>query len=138
MIERGELFQYLSAQRYAVEATAGSNGPQAAVVGVAVTEELEIVFDTLDSTRKARNLERDPRVALVVGWDDEQTAQIEGVADFPSGEELRRLQRRYFEVWPDGPQRLSWPGIAYVRVRPRWIRYSDFRRSPPRVEELIL
>ena len=138
MIDRGELFTYLAAQRYAVQASLGANGPQAAVVGVAVTADLDVVFDTLGSTRKAQNLARDPRVALVVGWENEQTAQIEGVADFPAGEELRRLQRRYFEVWPDGPQRLAWPGIAYVRVRPRWIRYSDFRKSPPRVEELIL
>ena len=138
MIDRRELFQYLAAQRYAVEATLGAAGPQAAVVGIAITEQLEIVFDTLDSTRKAHNLSRDPRIALVVGWENEQTAQIEGVADLPQGDDLRRLQRRYFEVWPDGPQRLAWPGIAYVRVRPRWIRYSDFRQSPPRIEELTL
>jgi hypothetical protein len=138
VIDRGELFGYLAAQRYGVQASAGAGGPQAAVVGIAVTEDLEIVFDTLASTRKMRNLERDPRLAFVIGWSDEQTAQLEGVADFPQGAELRRLQRRYFEVWPDGPQRLSWPGITYVRVKPRWIRYSDFRRSPPRIEELTL
>ena len=138
-MEKRELLAYLNAQRYAVEATVAPGGaPQAAVVGVAVTDELEVVFDTLASTRKLQNMLRDARIALVIGWDDEQTAQLEGVADLPQGDELRRLQQRYFQVWPDGPQRLSWPGIRYVRVRPRWIRYSDFRKSPPRVEELTL
>jgi hypothetical protein len=37
-------------------------GPQAAVVGFAVSEHLEIVFDTLDTTRKLRNLRVDPRI----------------------------------------------------------------------------
>lgn len=27
----------------------------------------------------------------------------------------------------------SWPGIAYFRVKPVWLRYSDFRGSEPKV-----
>ncbi|HEX7450933.1 MAG TPA: pyridoxamine 5'-phosphate oxidase family protein, partial [Polyangiaceae bacterium] len=64
-----------------------TGAPQAAVVGYAVSDDLELVFDTLGSTRKAHNLRRDSRVALVVGWDDDQTVQIEGIADEPCGEE---------------------------------------------------
>jgi hypothetical protein len=33
--------------------------PQAALVGFALTDEFEIVFDTLETTRKARNLTRE-------------------------------------------------------------------------------
>ena len=97
------------------------------MVGYAVTDELEIVFDTLASTRKLKNLRRDPRIALVIGWDAEQTLQVEGLADEPSGETLTRLKRRYFEAFPDGIERERWPGICYVRVRPHWARFSDFR-----------
>jgi hypothetical protein len=32
---------------------------------------------------------------------------------------------------------LSWSGLVYVRVRPRWLRYSDFRAEPPRIVELV-
>jgi len=35
--------------------------------GVGVTDQFEIVFDTLASTRKAQNLRRNPRIALVIG-----------------------------------------------------------------------
>jgi hypothetical protein len=33
-----------------------------------------------------------------------------------------------------GPTRLSWPGITHARVRPTWIRYSDYTTPPPVIE----
>jgi pyridoxine/pyridoxamine 5'-phosphate oxidase len=104
-----------------------AGAPQAAVVGYAVSDDLEIVFDTIGTTRKAENLRRDPRIALVIGWDDDQTVQLEGIADEPKGEELERMKKVYFAAWPDGVEREAWKDITYVRVRPIWARYSDFR-----------
>jgi general stress protein 26 len=124
--EKAELVAFLRRHKLCVQASVGRDGvPQAAVVGFAVSDELEIVFDTLGTTRKAENLRRDPRIAIVVGWED-QTVQLEGVADEPSGADLDRLKAVYFGVYPDGVERQSWPGITYFRVRPRWARYSDF------------
>src|SRR5438309_11958944 len=106
-MKRDELVQFLRRYKLAVEASlAPGGGPQAAVVGFAVNDELEIVFDTLETTRKYRNLHVDPRIALVIGWDDERTAQIEGVADFPAGDELERVRECYFAAHPDGRARL--------------------------------
>jgi hypothetical protein len=120
-----------------VEATVTADGaPQAAVVGVAISETLELVFDTLDSTRKAQNLRARPRLALVVGGEEERTLQLEGVADVPAGEELLRLREVYFATFPDGRERLAWPGLIHVRVRPTWARFSDFTTSPPTIVEL--
>ncbi|HKO91000.1 MAG TPA: pyridoxamine 5'-phosphate oxidase family protein [Polyangiaceae bacterium] len=133
---RSELVQFLRRYKLAVQASSGSEGPQAAVVGFAVSDELELVFDTLQSTRKYQNLRQDPRIALVVGWDDAITAQIEGRVDFPVGDELERIRQCYFVAYPDGRERLAWPGITHVRVRPSWIRYSDFTHDPPRILEL--
>jgi pyridoxine/pyridoxamine 5'-phosphate oxidase len=127
---------FLRGERWGVVATTAVSGaPQAAVVGVAVTDALELVFDTLGDSHKARNLRRDGRVAVVMGWDQEQTVQIEGIADEPSGAELERIKNVYFDKFPDGPSRLSWPGLTYVRVRPTWIRYSDFRGADPVIVE---
>jgi hypothetical protein len=133
---RAGLIDFLRAHRLAVQASVAADGtPQAAVVGVAVSDALELVFDTVDSTRKCANLRRDPRVALVIGW-DEQTVQLQGVADEPAGAERARLQAVYFAAFPDGPSRLSWPGITYFRVRPTWVRHSDFRGAEPVITEL--
>lgn len=124
---------------HAVEASVSASGaPQAAVVGVVVTDRFELVFDTLAETRKAANLRRDGRMAFVIGGSglgDLRTVQYEGVADEPAGEELAALTTQYLARFPDGVTRQSWPGLIYVRVRPTWIRYSDFSVVPPVIIE---
>jgi general stress protein 26 len=136
-VTRAELVTFLRRYKLAVQASVSADGaPQAAVVGFAVSDSLEIVFDTVATTRKHQNLRADPRVALVIGWDDGITAQIEGLADFPTGDELDRIRECYFVPYPDGRDRLKWPGITHVRVRPTWVRYSDFTREPPQIVEL--
>jgi pyridoxine/pyridoxamine 5'-phosphate oxidase len=133
------LLTFIRARRWAIEATSSpGNEPQAAIIGIAVTEELELVFDTLASSRKAANLRANPRIALVIGgWNDAdpRTVQYQGVADFPVGTALEELKKTYFAAFPDGPTRLSWPGITYVRVKPQWVRYSDFTVEPPLISE---
>jgi pyridoxine/pyridoxamine 5'-phosphate oxidase len=132
------LLPFLRRYRLAVVSTVRDGAPQAAVVGIAVTDTLDITFDTLSTSRKYANLVADPRVALVVGWDAEQTVQIEGIADVPAGAALAACKEAYFAVWPDGRERERWPDITYVRVRPRWLRFSDYGIAPPRIEELTL
>jgi len=61
--------------------------------------------------------------------------QFEGDAVEPEGDELTRIMQAYFAVWPDGPLRLTWPGLVYFCVKPRWIRFSDFDQSPPLIAE---
>ncbi len=133
------LLDFLRLHRVAVQASVSATGaPQASLVGIAVSDRFEIVFDTIETTRKAVNLRRDNRVAMVVGgWvtGDERTAQIEGAADEPQGPELERLKAVYYGIYPDGVSRARWPGLVYVRVRPAWIRYSDFNRNPPEIVE---
>jgi general stress protein 26 len=134
-----ELLAFMQTHRVAVQASvSGSAAAQAAVVGIAVTDRFEVVFDTLGSSRKAQNLRRNPAVALVLGGllpGDERTVQYEGVADEPQGDERDRLTDAYYAVYPDGRDRLIWPGLTYVRVRPQWIRYSDFGQPTPLIVE---
>jgi ribosomal protein S18 acetylase RimI-like enzyme len=130
---------FLRRHRLAVQASVSSAGtPQAAVVGYAVSDRLEIVFDTLASTRKAQNLRCNNRIALTIGGlaaGDERTVQLEGIADEPGGVELEALKQVYYAAYPDGPTRLTWPGLTYVRVRPTWIRDSDYNARPPEIIE---
>jgi hypothetical protein len=132
---RTELIARLRRTRLAVEATVAAAGPQAAVVGIAVTDRLELIFDTVASSRKLQNLRRDPRIALVA-WEGEWTLQIEGMADEPTGADGDRIRAAYLSAFPDGVERLTWPGITHVRIRPTWLRYSDFATAPPTILEL--
>jgi hypothetical protein len=134
------VLSFLRTQRHAVQASVTSRGlPQTALVGVAFTDHLEIVFDTLSGTRKFANLHINPYISFVIGgWEDgnERTVQYQGIADFPDGAELQRLQAIYFEAFPQGRARLEWPDIAYVRVRPVWLRYNDYRKKPAVMKEI--
>jgi hypothetical protein len=133
------LLDFLRTHLLAVQASVSEvDSPQAAVVGVGISDQFEIVFDTLSSTRKAQNLRRNPKMAFVIGGllaGDERTVQYEGVADEPSGAELERVKQVYYAAYPDGPSRSSWPGLIYVRVRPTWIRYSDYNKNPAEIVE---
>lgn len=136
---RDELLAFMRAERYAVQASVSpSRAPQAAVVGIAVSDDFELVFDTLTDSRKMTHLRANPLIALVIGSTHDRavrTVQYEGVADTPSGDELRRAQDIYFGVFPDGRERLTWPGVIHVRVKPLWIRYSNYGPQPPLILE---
>jgi hypothetical protein len=138
-MDNAALHSFMARFRYGVVSSTSKAGtPQSALVGIATTPDLEIVFDTVKSSRKYSNLIARPSCSFVIGgWDSEQTLQFEGSAFEPRGDELRSYQQAYFAVWPDGPARMSWPGIAYFVVRPRWIRFSDFDQNPPLIEEKI-
>ena len=122
-------------RKLGVLSTLGGGGPQSALVGIAVTPDFEIIFDTVKSSRKYTNLRARSCCSFVIGWEGEQTVQYEGQATELQGPHLKRLLEVYFATWPDGPARLTWPGIVHFVVRPSWIRYSDFDQNPPLIEE---
>lgn len=138
-MNRSQLLRFLQGNSLAVEVSNSLTGaPQAAVVGIVVSRHFEVFFDTVESSRKVYNLRRNPNIAFVIGGladSNERTVQYEGVADEPTGADLRRLQELYFRSFPDGRERAAWPGIVYVRARPRWIRYSDYNQDPPTIRE---
>jgi general stress protein 26 len=131
-----EVYRFMDSQRLGVLSTVTKSGqPEAALMGFAVTPELEIVFDTVRSSRKYPNLKENPRVAWVVGCTTEITVQFEGEAEELEGAQLTKYKRTYFAKFPDGPARESWPGICYFVVRPKWVRYCDYNPGSRRIEE---
>jgi general stress protein 26 len=133
-----EVYQFMNRERLAVLSTADAEGrPESALMGFAVTRELEIVFDTVKTSRKYPNLKKNPRVAWVIGCTSEVTVQYEGVARELSGEEQAKYKKTYFAAFPDGPARESWPGITYFVVRPTWVRYCDYNPATRRIEEQL-
>lgn len=136
-----DLYAFMATNRLGVLGTITRGGmPQSALVGIATTPQLEIIFDTVKSSRKYPNLVAQSACSFVIGgWGTgEQTVQYEGEAEELKSPELERYQGVYFQFWPDGPARMSWPGIVYFVVRPTWIRYSDFDQDPPLIVEFSL
>jgi pyridoxine/pyridoxamine 5'-phosphate oxidase len=133
---QADLHRFLAQSKLGVLSTLAATGePQSALVGIAIAPNLEIIFDTVKSSRKYSNLIAKRRCSFVIGWAGEQTVQYEGEAAELQGQELKRCQTVYFQAWPDCQTHLAWPGIVYFVVRPRWIRYSDFDQNPPLIQE---
>jgi hypothetical protein len=133
-----DLYAFMTRWKLGVLGTLSpTNTPQSALVGIAVSERLEIIFDTVKTSRKYPNLIAHPACTFVIGgWSaGEQTVQYEGTAEELKPLHLERYREIYFKTWPDGPLRMSWPGIVYFVVRPTWIRYSDFDQNPPLIHE---
>ena len=130
-----ELCGFMRAHRLAVVATASPDGkPEAALVDIAVTDALEIIFETTSETRKIHNLRDNSRISFVIGWNNNETLQYDGVVDEPLGREQERITQHYLSVFPEKLSHRNWPGNFYFRARPQWIRFSNYY-SPRVVEE---
>ena len=129
-MERTELFAYLQSQRLGVLGTLSAlSAPQAALVGYAVSPALEILFDTVRTSRKYPNMMANPRVSFTIGGADERTAQYEGIAEELIGDALARLQPIYFASWPECVAHQQWHDITWFAIHPRWIRLTDYTAS---------
>ena len=132
-----DIYDFIRRHGSAVLATAAADGaPQSAFMFVGITPDLDLIFYTLESNRKCENLRRDPRLSATFGDAQAgQTLQYEGVAVEQSGTALESARRTYLECLPDAVDRVQWPGLIFFKVRPVWLRYSEYGRGW-KVEEL--
>lgn len=117
-----------------VLATVDASGhPEAALVGLAVLDDGTLILNAPRGSRKVANVERRSRVAVVVGWQDDVTLQIEGSAVVAAGSEREHFGRAYNSQRP-GSRALD-EDFAVVVVRPDWLRSYDATADTPRIEE---
>ena len=125
------LYAYVNKRMLAVLATIGPDQvPEAAVMEFGQTKNLELIFDTLNTTRKYANLKRNPKTAFVIGWEEGTTVQYEGIAKELVGGELATYKKIMFGKNPAFAKWKNLPGMTYFKVTPRWIRYSAMNQSP--------
>jgi hypothetical protein len=132
---KARLVAFIQAHELGVIATASLNAmPEAALVNIAVTPAFEIVFEATAATRKCANLRDNPCVAMVIGWDNDQTLQLDGSAEVLEGTAQERLKAVFMDRFPYKAFHEYWPGNDFYRIRPYWARFSNY--NPPRkVEE---
>ena len=129
------LFNFIGQNKFAVLSTISKdNKPQSACVGIAVTTDLKLIFDTIKDSRKFINLENNSNVSFVIGWENGQTIQYEGTAINFDKNESPELLKNYLDKFPDGiDRRDNWKNITYFVIEPTWIRFSDFNLTPPEI-----
>ena len=110
--------------------------PHSAVVEYVLTDDGEILFSTFKDKRKYEWLRQNSAVSIVVGWtfDENITVQYEGQAEELHGTDLLRLAKYYFHILPDAKrfaEAFAHLGeLAFFKISPRWVRYSDFNPTP--------
>src|SRR3989339_545686 len=131
------ILEFIKRNKLAVISTiTSSNLPESAVIEFCQTDNLEVIFDTLKTSRKYKNLQKNTNVALVIGWDDDITIQYEGIAEELQGKPLDDHKKIYFAKSSRAKKWESNPDISYFLVKPKWIRYSDLNKSPWEIFEV--
>ncbi len=134
MLTRAEFIAFVRVARLAVVSTTNAAGnPEAALVEIAVTDAGELLLDTPTTTRKVRNIEETPRVALVVGWSDQVSIQVEGMAEILAGD-ARSAYGQIFEAQFPGSRAMH-EDFTLIRVVPDWLRYYDAHPNSYQVTE---
>lgn len=136
---KAEITTFIKKHNLAVVATSNKEGnPQAAVVEFAEYDNLTIIIDTLTHSRKYKNLQLNKHVAIVIGWDEDITVQIDAQATELSNKELEEAKEIYFKKNAKARKWENNPDIAYFALKPKWLRYSDVSKEPWFIEEFSL
>ncbi len=129
-MDQADLIAYVNEKRYGVLSSIGPEGePQSAYLAVVATAQGELVFNANSDSRKVLNLQRDPRIALVLGGPDHTTLQAQGTVDFPEGPERDRLVAVYIEALPRFSRSAVNPNITFMRIAIEWSKFTDFREK---------
>lgn len=107
---------------------------ESAVVEISTTDKLELIFDTLPTFRKYKNLASNQNVSVVIGWEP-TTVQYEGVAAELNGKELEEYKRIHFQKFPEAVK-FEELGIRFFKIIPKWIRFTDVSKQPWEVFEI--
>lgn len=132
MADKTEIIRnFLKQQTLAVVATVNTRGlPEAAVVEFSLGDGMDIIFDTFTAFRKYQNILQNNRVALVIGWDKGVTVQYEGQVSELKGNELKKWKDVHLDRFPTAKRFSDQDGFIFLKVQPKWIRYSDLSKEP--------
>ncbi|SRR6266540_5325122 len=128
------ILHFLQKQPMATIATIAPDSlqPESALIAFTQTDRLEIIFESFANTRKWHNLQKNPHVALVIGWNTRRhiTVQYEGIATaIPPADTEKYTQIFLAKDTPCTEKFLRDRRAQLFKVRPTWIRYSDYTAS---------
>lgn len=107
---------------------------ESAVIEISVLDDLELIFDTLASFRKYRNLMVNRNVSVVIGL-ELITIQYEGVTSELKGNELNKYKKIHLDRFPEAVK-FEKLGMKFFKIVPKWIRYTDVSKQPWEVFEI--
>ncbi len=137
MKSREQLYEFMNSCTLGVISTVSEDKlPHSAIVGFGQTKDLKVLFGTDNSSLKYKNLQSDPHVAFVIGGENAETIQLEGIARELKPEELDVVRQNYWQKNPRAEVHHKNVGERYFIITPTWIRYTDLRVEPWDITEL--
>lgn len=128
--------KFLTTQLFCVVSTIGDDGaPQSSYVAFSESPDGKIAFGTFADARKFGNIQREPRVSIVVS-DGDVSVQIEGMARIVTGDDEARIREQHLAKNPASKKYAFDPRQRFVVVTPTWLRYTNLGTDPDTVEEL--
>lgn len=127
---------FLKDRKHMIIATESNGIPEAALVGFASFDNLNLIFGTSIQSRKFQNIQNNSRVAIVFTDDEKATVQYEGVVSILIGNELAEYKEVYFKKNPSAKQFESDPNQVYLKVVPIWLRYTEVKSGEREVFEI--
>ncbi|MDP3947764.1 MAG: pyridoxamine 5'-phosphate oxidase family protein [bacterium] len=133
--KKNRIKEVIQLNALAVLSTVTSEGAsESAAVEISVLDNLELIFDTLASFRKYRNLATNRNVSVVIGLEP-VTIQYEGTAFELEGKELNDYKKIHLDRFPEAAK-FEKLGMKFFKVLPKWIRYTDAVKQPWEVFEV--
>lgn len=130
------ILDLLKQQTHMVLATTNKQeNPQAALVGFGEAEDLSLIFGTDKTTRKYQNIQHNPHVACVIGYDEKISVQYEGTVSLFEEEELKKYKQYYFTKTPSSKKYETYENQIYLKITPTWIRYTNYNQ-PKQIFEI--
>lgn len=80
------------------------------------------MIGTSKKSRKFKNIETNPHVSVVIGFDGEHGVQYEGVASVLEGKELEQRLPTHYKRQPGAEKYQSDPAQIYLSIKPTWLR----------------
>jgi len=135
---QAEVAAFLNTQPLGVLSTLNEAGaPSAALVGFSQNDSLELIIGTTDTSRKAKNMAHDGRVAFTASDADKKyTVQFEGIATMLAMDEFDKRAEAHFAKLPYSASLRHNPGQCYFLLTPKWVRFTDCSSYPWAVTEL--
>ncbi len=126
------VIDFIKKNKIGTSSTISPDGkPEATSMAISQKDNLELIFQTPNNTRKYYNLKRNPRVAIVFGFDVDEfiTIQYEGIAREAEAQEIDECRKIHINKGEKSQEYAYLPQNKYFIVKPRWIRYWDFDKN---------
>lgn len=134
--EKEKILKFLQKEHLAVLSYAEKNQPKSAVIDFSESKSLEILFITLTSYRKYKILKKNPKISLCFGGKKNSTVQYEGLAEEISKLSFLPYLKYHIQKNPIELKFSRMLEAKFFKIKPVWVRYSNFKKSPNEIFEV--